>query len=718
MVQDSGHNYSRRREAQLKGCMMKMRRKLIPVAVTMLLALVFASPIYALSKPGEYSGYSEPIYNEVVLSSQYITVRDGTKLAIDIYRPAVDGEPVSEKLPLLFANSRYQRGGDTILFMWTMIGMETLVKHGYVVAVMDPRGAGASYGSREGEFGEAENLDVYEVIEWLAGQDWCNGRIAMFGGSYLGVTQFMIAGKQPPHLEAITPVVANIDMYKFLYPNGVMNTLFYYMLDGMTKALDLLVPAQPVDEDPSGVMMEEARLQHLNNLWMTDVFYLNMFRDSWDERLGNKPCIATSPIGHINEIGSSGISIYQMGGWFDEFPGEQLGGFKLWGDKILIGPWEHFEMYSPEAAQVLAVEHLRWYDHILKGIENGIMDEPPVYYYTMGAPAGKEWRFASDWPLPSQKLTNYYFIDGPSGTVDSVKDGILSTQPPATLDAKDDYTVDYSIKVFGGAYDRMARHYQADMTEDVDKKGLTYTTDPLEGDMEVTGHPVAHLWVNSTASDGYFLIYLEEVDQDGFSRYVTDGVMRASHRALGSQAPWDEMGVPYHRSYEEDYSPLPGVPTELVFDLFPVSYVFHKGNRLRITITCSDQDTYQFPEGLMENPAPVVSIYRDASHPSSIVLPVIPSKPTLFEGIAEINASGKSYAGPAELYAFQTSVYLHFGDRWLKWDAIKNWQKGSVEQYKCEGESGKLSVLVQYNSESSFGALATGQGVHFKGEPK
>jgi len=178
------------------------------------------------------------------------------------------------------------------------------------------------------------------------------------------------------------------------------------------------------------------------------------------------------------------------------------------------------------------------------------------------------------------------------------------------------------------------------------------------------------------------------------------------------------MEVPYHRSYMEDYAELPNQPVELVFNLFPTSYVFHKGNRIRVTITCSDQNTYIFPEGLKIDPPPMVSIYRDTNHSSFITLPVIPQKARLFEGTAKISTSTGTYEGPAELYTFQTAVYLNFGDEWVRWKTTENWAQGSVEHYKGEGNFGKLSVLVQMNDHASFDALATGKGVYFKGNAK
>jgi putative CocE/NonD family hydrolase len=154
-----------------------------------------------------------------------------------------------------------------------------------------------------------------------------------------------------------------------------------------------------------------------------------------------------------------------------------------------------------------------------------------------------------------------------------------------------------------------------------DEKGLTYTTPPLAAEVEVTGHPVVHLWVTSSARDGDFFVYLEDISEASYSKYITEGNLRASHRAI-STAPYGYLGLPYHRSYAEDIADLPGQPVELVFDLLPTSYVFDAGHRIRVTITCSDKDTGLTPQ---LDPPPTVHLYRKADHASYIVLPIIPN---------------------------------------------------------------------------------------------
>jgi putative CocE/NonD family hydrolase len=137
----------------------------------------------------------------------------------------------------------------------------------------------------------------------------------------------------------------------------------------------------------------------------------------------------------------------------------------------------------------------------------------------------------------------------------------------------------------------------------------------------VTGHPVIHLWVTSTAKDGDFFVYLEEAHRSGYSQYVTEGVLRASHRAL-SAAPFKYLNLPYHRSYQQDMAALPGQPVELVFDLLPTSNLFEAGNRIRVTVTCADRDNARSPA---LSPPPTVSLYRTAKYSSHLILPVIPT---------------------------------------------------------------------------------------------
>jgi hypothetical protein len=459
-------------------------------------------------------------------------------------------------------------------------------------------------------------------------------------------------------------------------------------------------------------MAAAAKREHADCVSNALIHRPGVFRDDYNEATGNRPFIENSNITHSDAIEAANVAIYQFAAWFDHHPDEQLVAFKRLGHKILIGPWVH----GIGKNKLVGVEHHRWFDHILKGIDNGIMDEPPIYYYTTNAPEGKEWRYGPTWPLPSQNLTHFYFNGNTSGSVASVNDGGLTVQQPMDEQAQDTYTVDYSVTVFDGKYDRSYRSWSGDMTASPDEKGLTYTTDPLEDDTQITGHPIVELWVKSTAPDGYFLAYLEEVDADGVSHYVSDGVMRGSFRKIDQDSPWSDVGIPYHRGFEEDYAPLSNQePVLVAFDMFPISYVFAKGSRIRVTITCSNETTYPFPEGMKYDPAPVISLYRDQQHASRITLPIIGDQPEKFKGRLRINTDGKQYTGAAELYAFKSDIYMQYNGQWQHWKTISVEETDQGVTFKCEGDLGPISVTVKTPSGKPARAAVIGTKTSFKG---
>ena len=146
------------------------------------------------------------------------------------------------------------------------------------------------------------------------------------------------------------------------------------------------------------------------------------FRNQYKPEIKNMNFIAQSAITYKDDIKASGAAAYGIGGWYDAAPAQALAAWKLWGGKVIIGPWAH-----TTAGEMSKIEHLRWFDYTLKGIKNGIAQEPPIYYYTFNAPPGKEWRFASQWPLPEQRMTKFYFGAGPSKTSASLNDGSLGS---------------------------------------------------------------------------------------------------------------------------------------------------------------------------------------------------------------------------------------------------------------------------------------------------
>ena len=578
-----------------------------------------------ISRFGHYEGYSKSIYDEWIQTSQYITMRDGVKIAVDIVRPALDGKPVEEPLPLVWTHSRYHRGLEVggKYYSWATT-VKTLIRHGYIAASVDARGCGASFGRYEGTFSPAESRDAYELTEWFAAQPWCDGNIGMYGTSYLGITQFMAASQAPPHLKAIFPNMALFDIYNIMYPGGVFRFDFVETWGSITRELDISTVALPVEKDIKGKMRDEAIKDHLDN-WDIKLESRRLkFRDGDFYKNG---FFRHNPSENLDSINKSGIAVYQWNGWFDVFTRSACQWYANLDvpNKLTIGPWAHGSFDKTKRAErrhLTSIEQLRWFDYWLKGIDNGIMNEPKINYALMIEPDKWEWRSANTWPLPNEKRVNYYFNKGPSQSVQSVNDGLLSTRKSSNNEGIDKYSIDYSTTT--GTSTRWDNGCgfpmkYPDMTEN-DRKGLTYTTPVLNEDIIIIGHPVITLYIMLTANDGDFYAFLEEIDEKGFSHYITEGVLRASHRSL-SKAPYKNLGLPYHSHFREDFKLLDkNEPAALVFDLHPTSVVFNAGHRIRVTITCADKDNAEVR--YCDRPTPVVSLYRNSKYPSCISLPV------------------------------------------------------------------------------------------------
>jgi hypothetical protein len=504
--------------------------------------------------------------------------------------------------------------------------MTALLAHGYVLAAADSRGTGASFGVCEGVFTETEALDAYEITEWLASQPWSNGRIGMVGSSYEGTNQLMAAAKKPPHLIAIMPAMAMFDIYDLAYPGGIFRYDLVKTWSELTKQIDTLKAPAPVEEDTDGKLLKEALARRPENKLAYDIASPLKFRDDKDPLTGRQFYLTCQPAGFVREINQSGVAIYLIAGWYDAYIRDAFLMFKNLGSrfKLIVIDCPHHPTdpsILPEAVNILTSEQLRWFDYWLKGIENDVMNEAPIQFQTNIEATTRIWRTTDRWPLPETRTQSYFFQSGPSESVSSVNDGRLTTDAPRDGTGLDYYTVDYTStsgqktrwdNTVGGDFD------YSDMTAN-DIKGLTYTTAPLVEDLDVTGHPILHLWISSTASDGDFIGFLEEIDSKGISRYISEGCLRASHRAL-EQPPYENFGLPYHRSAEKDITPLvPGQAAELIFDFLPVSNIFNAGNRLRVTIVCADKDNLETPA---ITPAPRLTIFRNAKAPSRLDLPV------------------------------------------------------------------------------------------------
>lgn len=573
------------------------------------------------------SPWGNSVYSEVVKSSQYVAVADGTKLAVDIFRPARGGVRIETPLPVILLHSLGARSEARTLASY---GTDDLVRHGYVFVWMQPRGIGASFGKTGGFLTAQNGRDVGDVIAWLARQPWSTGKIGMMGLSNLGFIQWLAAAQRPPGLVTIVPAVANPDFYFQLYPNGVSALVG---APGVSRHSTPAPPviaqpeSQPVDEDtaPDHPLWLAAQVSHAGGLGLPDAWLVNTMRDQINPILGYAPGLVDSPLPeYAAALRASGIRIYQMAGWADASPGGQIIAHRGFGTKLIIGAWPHMLMAEDQGGALLRAEHLRWFDFTLKGIDDGIGNEPAVRYQTQNVRDGDGWHTAVSFPVPDQRVTAFHFAPGPAGTVASSNDGGLSRSSNAAVRAYDAYHVALDIAAFGGTFNRLKRSWDGDMALDVDRRALTYTTPPLGEDTEVTGFPIAHIWVSADGPDADLIVYLEEVTPDGRSHFVTDGAARASHRLVENRFPWSEAHVPFHRSFAGDRQLLvDGTAVKVDFALTPTSYLFHRDSRIRFTITGGERNTYQTAAEVDPSRPLTLRIYRDRMHDSHVELPTL-----------------------------------------------------------------------------------------------
>jgi predicted acyl esterase len=413
----------------------------------------------------------------------------------------------------------------------------------------------------------------------------------MFGCAAAGSSQLQAASTKPPHLIAIFPMSCEFDAYADAAPGGTAPPRGTPVLPaGDVPLAQRDAQAAPVDGDDSRSMLGEAIAQHAKNL---DGPGYVPFRDSVGENVAKPWWTDTSPSSYLEAIQSSKVAIYFAANWDETSKSGPLFAFNNLKNsmKLIIGPGKQCDWASVknEAGFDLMFEELRFFDYWLKDVDNDVLTEPPVYFYTYNAPKGMEWQTTVRWPVQGEQRTRYYFGDKALATT-------------TALDGKDEIAVDYSVT-----------------PETLAQKGLVYETAPLSADVQITGHPSIELWASSTANDGDFVATLQDVAADGsVASYHISGQIRASQRKL-AQAPYNSLGLPWHRSFEQDVQPLtPGEPAQLLFELLPISLVVKAEHRIRLVLT--------FSAGAATprvDPAPMVTIYRDSLHRSALVLPVV-----------------------------------------------------------------------------------------------
>lgn len=567
--------------------------------------------------------------------SQYYPGSDGTKLAVDLYMPECE-----EKVPVVFVTGREQR---RIVAERFGEFIELLVDNHYAVAVTEPRGVGASYGWNIGFHTPIDGRDVAALMDTIALEDWCTGDVGSFGGSNLGNIQELTAIQRPKHLRCIIPCDCNTNMYYQNYPNGASA-----MPEGLAAGGWEEPMADHVDEDVDGRMALEARQEHSKNKPFLYEYLPNARRDSVNPSIGYAPCLKNPIWSYMDEVRYSDLKVYQNAAWYDPGSTGSLITYKYWGGKVLMGPWDHTEIYRLVPGQLpndhfdWKGAHLKFFDSVLKHKDpENFADEPDIVYYTRNAKPGEEWRYAPDWPVDNQRLVNLQLT----------ADGAMQTE--AAPESCVRYKVRDDITLFPGG--RLRRKLLDGFT-DQQEKCMTFTTQAVPGDLEVTGIPILELTAESTYRDGNFLAVLLDVAPDGTAMHITEGSMRASHARLDLNDAWAGLGLPYHGSREGQDDRLDQGRLHMAFNLEGISYVVKTGHKLRLCVFCGAKDIYQQPEGMPEDVT--VTVHTGGKDTSFLRLPVAEPEVFCFRG----DMNGRQVS----VYPFRRGVWIRRGKVWEK----------------------------------------------------
>jgi uncharacterized protein len=563
---------------------------------------------------------SPPRYQVRFEHNVRVPMRDGVELSADIYRP-----DAGEKFATILVRTPYSNNSASAINQGHYQSV-FYAERGYVVVQQDVRGRydsdGAFYPFRN------EPNDGFDTDEWIGQQPWSNGRIGTIGQSYFGITQLLQAIKGSGYLKTAIPNVTSFDTYNnWIYKDGAFQLGFALpwavFLDGRVNQELTLYDWRSAFRHLPILEADEATGRRIG-------FYRDWVRHSardsyWDENSWE------TAQDHV------GIPILNITGWYDIFlagllndhvaitkRGKTESARKA--KRVMIGPWVHGigrnpvgdVDFGPEATVDLARVQLRWLDHWLKDVGNGVDEEPSLRIFIMGE---NRWRDEREWPLARTRYTNYYFQS--NGRANSLNgDGELSAAPPKSdRVAKDTYTYDPAdpVPTLGGnnccwtdivpmgPFDQRA----AERRDDV----LVFTSSQLTEPLEITGPIIVRLFASTTARDTDFTAKLVDVHPNGFAQNLQDGIIRARNRVAGKPAQLIEPGKVY----------------EYTIDLWATSNVFLPGHRIRVEVASSNFP--RFDRNLNTGDVAATgtqvaratqTIYHDPDRPSHIVLPVIP----------------------------------------------------------------------------------------------
>ena len=604
---------------------------------------VSASSDAARVVPAPYTknGESEPAKFRSM--SRYLTMRDGVKVAISIYLP--DSIPDGGRVPTMLHQTRYWR---SFAYRWPLsiikepiprglIGTYAtrFLASGYAWVDVDVRGSGASFGNRPYAYSPEEIRDGAEIVEWIIRQPWSNGKVGALGISYGGAAAELLLVNQHPAVKAVAPLFSGFDLYsEIAFPGGIHLTWFTKTWTYINSQLDqnslpfagwmanlFIRGVQPVDNDSGDSLLIKALQEHRSN-WSPHKEALGItFRDDVPPSQATSNIDELSSRRYAKEIDQSGAAIYSYSGWFDG--GYQLAAIRRHltyhnsSNKLILGPWDHGgkRNISPFSKGPSQFDHqgelLKFFDYHLKGLDDGITGEAPIHYFTMGE---ERWKTTATWPPPATR--NSYYLGS--------HHSLIPTSPEVSQ-GDDQYEVDTGAGTgVQSRWDTLVGKPLTDPYPDrtsQDERLLCYTSAPLEQDLEVTGHPIATLFLRSTTTDAAIFVYLEDVDGEGNVTYVTEGMLRTLHRQLRDSTTEPLSSLPHRTFKRQDALPLQNDEVaRLVFDLLPTSYQFKQGHRIRLALAGADKDHF----ARVPVSKPTFTLFHTQPYPSHLDLPVIP----------------------------------------------------------------------------------------------
>ena len=532
-----------------------------------------------------------------------VQVGDGAEIAVALYSPEGDGP-----FPALFAASPYRFDNNVLpaspQFLWRETGpIDFYVKQGYVYAHMDVRGSGRSGGNYT-LFGKQEQQDCYDVIEWIGGQRWSNGKVGTIGQSYYCMLQWFIGALAPPALACMGAHDGMNDLYRAsVYQGGIPGEFFYSYWWTQNR----IINRWPANGGPTREQREDF------GTWVAEHPTYDEF---WRERC------AFELLDRIK------VPLYSSGVWakMQLHTRGNIEGFKRarGAKKLRMSGVPNAWAAAAEFASVEFHERimLPFYDHYLKGKTTDYLDRPPVQYALRGS---NTMRSAETWPPESVLYRTWYLGRGPSGSVTSLNDGSLSTTQGEGATSYEYPNPGWVTGVVGFGPTGPAGGF------DPVRRVLTFTTASLANDLEICGPIKLVLHAASTCKDTDFFIKLTDQfpqSSDDLAKglnpggeLVTRGWLRASHRAL-DPARSTEM-EPYH-THDAPESLVPGQVYRFDISLEPMAYLFKAGHRIRLEIVNGDSPVtealwthYYRPDKIGED-----TVYHNAQYPSALTLPV------------------------------------------------------------------------------------------------